>query len=869
MGEFAGFCCLTDLAGAIVNAMKSLLRPVAVAACWLLTVIGAGALLFDAQRGERESLVDRFALRAQINATFVSAYVDEVFQRERRLANPRNGALGTRTWERSLRLGGFSIAVVLDGEGRLLASVPSASSLIGSPLSDDYPYLASALAGTRTVSPMMPSEVEGASVVSFALPLAGGRDGVLSAGYNLARGQLKALLAQSPIPGTRAYIVDEAGNSVVYAGDGATSDTSRLPSQEAGQATVVEDGQVTVSAPVEGTPWRVFVTAREDAITAPASHGDGVMWGLLGAAAVLTLAGLILLGLVSASRAKVRAEQAESDQRFRLTVQHAPIGMTVVALDGTFIDPNEQLCRILGYDAEQLRHITFPEITHPDDLDADLSLLRELLAGDIPAYEMEKRYIRRDGSTVWARLTVSLVRDGAGQPLHFVSQVEDVTEMRAAQEKLERRALYDPLTGLANRSLLIDRLTHALSRRDDGDTKIAVAFCDLDHFKRVNDSLGHHAGDTLLREVSRRLQDAVRGSDTVARMGGDEFVLLLPDVESMATAQEVVDRARQAVQQPTMVDNHELTVAFSAGLAVGRPGDVAEMLLRDADTALYAAKESGRSRCEVYTSAMRSRALMHLSVEAELRRAIEGDEFELHYQPIVTLADRQIVAYEALLRWRHPSRGLLAPDAFLEIAEDAGLMIPLGALVLRHACGFLAANPNEPWRVYVNVAPVQLGCDLTGVVRSTLAAAGVPASRLGLEITENGVLTAAGSSLSEMEQLRDMGVEMLMDDFGTGYSALSSVLTTPITGLKLDRSFTARLGDGGTADRITSTVADLVHSLSLRGVVEGIETEEQCALALQHRWTLGQGYLFARPVAASALIMPAPVTGDLPEVAGV
>jgi len=453
--------------------------------------------------------------------------------------------------------------------------------------------------------------------------------------------------------------------------------------------------------------------------------------------------------------------------------------------------------------------------------------------------------------------------------LHFVSQVEDVTEMRAAQEKLERRALYDPLTGLANRSLLIDRLTHALSRRDDGDTKIAVAFCDLDHFKRVNDSLGHHAGDTLLREVSRRLQDAVRGSDTVARMGGDEFVLLLPDVESMATAQEVVDRARQAVQQPTMVDNHELTVAFSAGLAVGRPGDVAEMLLRDADTALYAAKESGRSRCEVYTSAMRSRALMHLSVEAELRRAIEGDEFELHYQPIVTLIDRQIVAYEALLRWRHPSRGLLAPDAFLEIAEDAGLMIPLGALVLRHACGFLAANPNEAWRVYVNVAPVQLGCDLTGVVSSTLAAAGVPASRLGLEITENGVLTAAGSSLSEMEQLRDMGVEMLMDDFGTGYSALSSVLTTPITGLKLDRSFTAQLGDGGTADRITSTVADLVHSLSLRGVVEGIETEEQCALALQHRWTLGQGYLFARPVPASALIMPAPMTGDLPEVAGV
>ncbi len=850
--------------------MKSLVRPVAVAACWLLAVVGAGVLLFQAQRGERDSLVERFATRADTSAIFVSAYVDEIFQRERRLANPRAGAMKVRAWARSLELGGFSIAVVLDGDGRLRASVPSDPSLIGSRLSDDYPHLASALDGTRTVSPVVPSAVEGDAIVAFALPLNGGKDGVVSAGFDLARTPLQDFLAQSPISGTQSYILDTAGNTVVYAGEGATIDTSHLPTKESELGTVVEDGLVTVSAQVEDTPWRVYATAPEDSITAPASDGDGVMWGLWAAAAVATLAGLVLLGLVNASRARVRAQQAESDQRFRLTVQHAPIGMTVVGLDGTFIDPNEQLCRILGYDSEQLRHITFPEITHPDDLDADLALLRELIAGEIPAYEMEKRYIRRDGSTVWARLTVSLVTDAEGQPLHFVSQVEDVTEMRAAQEKLERRALYDPLTGLANRSLLIDRLTHALSRRADGQTKIAVAFCDLDHFKRVNDSLGHHAGDTLLREVSRRLQDAVRGSDTVARMGGDEFVLLLPDVESMATAQEVVDRARHAVQQPTMVDNHELTVGFSAGLAVGTPGDVAEMLLRDADTALYAAKESGRSRCEVYTSAMRSRALMHLSVEAELRRAIEVDEFELHYQPIVTLADRRIVAYEALLRWRHPSRGLLAPDAFLEVAEDAGLMISLGELVLRHACDFLADHPSESWRVYVNVAPVQLGCDLTGVVRTTLHAVGVPASRLGLEITENGVLSAAGSSLTEMEQLRDMGVEMLMDDFGTGYSALSSVLTTPITGLKLDRSFTARLGDGGTADRITSTVADLVHSLSLHGVVEGIETEEQCALALQHRWTLGQGYLFARPVPASALIMPgASLAGDLPEVAGV
>lgn len=502
--------------------------------------------------------------------------------------------------------------------------------------------------------------------------------------------------------------------------------------------------------------------------------------------------------------------------------------------------------------------MTFQELTHPDDVEPDNALINRLLNGEITHYDMEKRYLRQDGSTVWARLTVSLVRDSVGMPLHFVSQVEDVTDMRAAQEKLERRALYDPLTGLANRSLLLDRLTHALTR-DRGSATVAVGFCDLDHFKRVNDLLGHQAGDRLLKEVARRLQDAVRGNDTVARMGGDEFVLLLPDVESLDTAKLILERARKSVEQPIQLDGHALTVAFSAGLALSDSGQSAEMLLRDADTALYAAKDGGRSRLEIYSSAMRSRAIRHLSVESELRQSIERDEFELHYQPIVELTTRRIVAYEALVRWRHPNRGLLLPGAFIEVAEESQLIIELGEVVLRHACGFLAEHPGESWRVFVNVSPVQLGRDLSGVVARELRAAGVPAIRLGLEITENGVLNAAGSSLAEMEQLRDMDVEMSMDDFGTGYSALSSVLTTPITGLKLDQSFVARLGDGGTADRITSTVADLVRSLDLSGVAEGIETEEQCALASQHGWEYGQGYLFGRPAPAASVRFPDPI----------
>ncbi|HZJ06615.1 MAG TPA: EAL domain-containing protein [Nocardioidaceae bacterium] len=736
--------------------------------------------------------------------------------------------------------------MLLDQRGRVVAGSPSDPSLRGVRLASKYPHLAAALTGTPTVSDVVVSAVDREPIVAFALPLDNGRRGVLSGGFSFKDSPLQNYLSTSPIPGTRGYIVDSADVPVVFAGEGAGRDLGDIDVEQALSGPRVVGDRVTVAAPIAGTPWRLILNAPVESVTAPATSNDNISWGVLVGAALLTLLGLVLLGRSAAARTRSREAQAEADQRFRLTVENAPIGMTMVRLDGTFLEPNQQLCRILGYAPEQLCAMTFQEITHPDDLESDLALLDRLRAGEISHYEMEKRYIRQDHSFVWARLTVSLVRDSHDRPLHYVSQVEDVTEMRAAQEKLEQRALYDPLTGLANRGLLIDRMTHALARRDDDDL-VAVGFCDLDHFKRINDSLGHHAGDTLLREVARPIQGAVRGNDTVARMGGDEFVLLLPDVESLATAQAIMERARQAVQEPIQVGSNSLGIGISAGLAISSAGRSAEMLLRDADTAMYAAKANGRSRCAVYTSAMRSRALMHLSVESELRRAIECDEFELHYQPIVKLVDPQTVAYEALVRWRHPNRGLLLPGAFLEVAEESQLIGELGALVLRHACQFLAQHPQASWRVFVNVSPVELGRGLDGVVITELEAADVPASRLGLEITENGALNATGSSLAEMKRLRAIGIEMLMDDFGTGYSALSSVLTTPITGIKLDRSFTAQLGDGGTADRITSTVANLVQSLGLHGVAEGIETEEQRSQALKHGWTHGQGYLFARP----------------------
>ena len=538
----------------------------------------------------------------------------------------------------------------------------------------------------------------------------------------------------------------------------------------------------------------------------------------------------------------------ESEQRFRLTLANAPIGIALVAPDGQFLQVNAELERLLGRTGEELAGLRFHDVTHPDDLAADVALVEALLRDEIPKFQLEKRYLHSDGSSVWGRLTVTLIRAADGAPCYFVSQIEDISEVRTAHAQLERRALYDPLTGLANRTLLLDRLGQAVRQHQDDEQIVAVAYCDLDHFKRVNDSLGHAAGDELLREVASRMSDALRPGDTLARIGGDEFVIVLDSVRSLEEATALLTVVKGSVEWPAAIDGQELTPSFSAGLATSAGGRSAETLLRDADTALCSAKQRGRSHWEVFSTAMRAQALAELSVENALRRGLDEEAFELHYQPVVDLDTRVVIAFEALVRWRHPERGLLLPGEFLEVAEDAHLMVPLGRLVIREVCAFLARHPGAPWRVFVNVSPQQIGAaDLAGVLATELAAAGVPARRLAVEITENGVLDAFGVSLRDMQRVSEQGVDLVMDDFGTGYSALSSLLAAPIAGVKLDRSFTARLGDGAGGDRITATVGNLVAGLGAYGVVEGVETEDQRQRAYDHGWRLGQGYLFGRP----------------------
>lgn len=545
------------------------------------------------------------------------------------------------------------------------------------------------------------------------------------------------------------------------------------------------------------------------------------------------------------------------DELFRRTFRDSPIGMAVLDAVGHYLRVNEAFARILGYSSEEIVGRNFAEFTHPDDLRTGIELLGRVGSGELPFFQSQKRYIHRNGDIVWARVTVSSPSEPGvddSEERHYLAQVEDITEIRRARDLLEKRALYDHLTGLANRTLLLDRLRHALETHEPRAATVACIFLDVDHFKVVNDSLGHEAGDILLVEIAKRIQDAVRPGDTVARLGGDEFVIVLENVMSQAAAEGLLAVVTAAVQSPVTIEDHEVVPTVSAGLAMAEDGITAESLVRNADMAMYAAKQAGRARVEVFDESLRRVALSKLSIEAELRTAIREGELVVHYQPVVELETRRVVAFEALVRWNHPQRGLLLPEQFIEISEEANLVVPLGSLVLHDACNFLASHPEFTGRVFVNVSTRQIGAaDLHRVVKAALASSGVEPRRLGLEITESGVLMATKAAHADLNSLTEMGVDLILDDFGTGYSALSSVLQNPVAGLKLAREFTLRLGDRSTGDRISTAMATLTNSLDMYGVIEGIETEAQFNLARKHGWTYGQGFLFGHPVPADAI----------------
>jgi diguanylate cyclase (GGDEF)-like protein/PAS domain S-box-containing protein len=552
-------------------------------------------------------------------------------------------------------------------------------------------------------------------------------------------------------------------------------------------------------------------------------------------------------------------ERKEAEERYRTLVEQIPVVAYIDRADGTEapLYTSPQIEGLLGYDQEEASSgRLWRERLHPKDRE------RVLAADDLFEKEGEERFgeeyrlLTKDGSVVWVLEDAVLVKDATtGLPLYWQGILYDITKRKEAEERLEHRAFHDPLTDLPNRQLVLDRLAHALTRTERRSSSgVAVLFMDLDRFKIVNDSLGHEAGDRLLVVASERLEGCLRPEDTLARFGGDEFVVLVEDLESPEQAIRVAERLTECLEDPFVLDGRELFVRASLGIAFGTAlTKSAEDLLRDADTAMYRAKYEGLDYT-VFDPDLYEQAVRRLELENDLRRAVEREELVLHYQPILDFGTKEVWGVEALVRWKHPERGLLLPAEFIALAEQTGLIVPIGRWVLHEACQrtkwWQQSHPSGvPLRVVVNLSAVQLrhpGGE--EAIREALAVSGLGAESLSLDITESAFIDALEGNTLALERLEELGVGISIDDFGTGYSSLSYLKKLPADVLKIDKSFVKDLGEDVEDTAIARMVVELAHTLGMEVIAEGVETEEQVALLEEMGCDMVQGFHFERPL---------------------
>jgi diguanylate cyclase (GGDEF)-like protein/PAS domain S-box-containing protein len=580
---------------------------------------------------------------------------------------------------------------------------------------------------------------------------------------------------------------------------------------------------------------------------------------------------IALEGLVQDITKRKSAEQAlrEAERRYHGLFDNAIEGIFRTTVEGHYLDANPALAHIYGFDSAEelmrsLRDIGTQLYVDKSRRDEFMHIMKA--RGSVTGFESQ--VYRKYGDIIWISENARAIFAEDGSPVGYEGTVEDITERRLYQVRIEHQANYDTLTGLANRSLLQDRLQQALLTAASSGRRIAVAFVDLDRFKFINDSLGHHVGDELLKAVAGRLKSCVRDCDTVARLGGDEFVLLINGHTGPEYVRQLMDKMLASVAQPWIIEQGEFLVSCSIGVALHpEDGEEALTLLKHADSAMYRAKDSGRNNFQFFTRELNTLMTEQLELETHLRRALERNQFVLRYQPRVNLVNGQIVGAEALLRWRIPQRGTIPPLRFIALAEETGLIVPIGKWVLQTACA-----QNKAWQdagvapivVSVNVSPRQFRHEsLVQTVAEALASTGLEPRYLELELTESMVMHDAPQLVAMLDELKELGVKIAVDDFGTGYSSLSYLKRFPVDRLKVDRSFVEHMTTEADDATIVRAIIALGHNLGLKVVAEGVETAQQARALRAYQCDEAQGFMFARAVSARDL--PRLITRSRPD----
>lgn len=541
-----------------------------------------------------------------------------------------------------------------------------------------------------------------------------------------------------------------------------------------------------------------------------------------------------------------------SEELFRSLTKSSPMGIYQRDLNGHCMYVNDRWMEITGRSFDDLSGHGWLNIVHPDDYDRIIT--------DRGLDSAEFRVVRPNGEVRWVALRSSALVDDKGEMTGRIGALEDITDRKEFEARLAHQATHDPLTGLPNRTLFLDRLEGALARARRHERQLAVLFLDLDHFKVVNDSLGHSLGDMLLVDIASRLVSALRPCDTLARFGGDEFVVLCEELEDPHDAVPIAERMVDAISGSFVINDSEVFVDVSIGIAFPNSPDAdPETLIRDADAAMYQAKDRGRARWVIFDHAMRAHAVERLEIENFLRRSLERRELQVFYQPIINLETGRIRGVEALVRWGHPERGLLLPGDFIAIAEETGLIMPIGMWVFDQACRQVqrwhAEHPHlEDLTLAVNLSGYQLGhSEITNEVKRVLLDTGIDPALVEMEITESVLMDDVVSSHDTLAKLKDLGVHLAIDDFGTGYSSLSYLRRFPVDQLKVDRSFVDGLGTDPSDSAIVTAIITLAHTMGLEAVAEGVETQGQLNELRRLACDSAQGFLIARPNTAAEI----------------